>query len=154
MSIDTLVASQLTDTYTDTATNASTNLGEENTSSPAGEKALPAEPPAKAKTPKKKRPSTNGQYDMMRVIGEVCKMDIKLNDGRVGKCAKGLIAAGYTIEQLQRHYGSNSWWYKNDWRGKKNDPPKPEQINETIKQAVDDNKHSGPVSTGGRIPTA
>ena len=93
---------------------------------------------------------------MMCAIGEVCQMDVKLNNGRLGKCAKGLLAAGYTVEQITNFYsGESSWWRKHDWRGQKNSPPKPEQINETIAQAVLSNKHSGPASpNGGRIPSA
>ena len=132
------------DTIEDTKKRISLSAGEEETE-------LPRETdPPKNQGPTKKEL----QYAMMCAVGEVCKMDIKLNDGRVGKCAKGLLAAGYTIEQLQRYYGPDSWWYKNDWRGKQNSPPKPEQINETIKQAVESNKHSGPTFNGGRIPSA
>ena len=81
--------------------------------------------------------STNGQYNMMSSIGDVCQMDVKLNNGQIGRVAKGLLKAGYTPAQISQFYsGESCWWYQHDWRGKLKNPPKPAQINETIKQAV------------------
>lgn len=99
-------------------------------------------------------PKSNEQYPMMCTIGEVCKMDLKLNNGQIGKVAKGLLAAGYTKDQVQRAYsGESCWWRKQDWRGQKGQPPKPADIPKTIMQAVGV-KHAGPTSSGGQIPSS
>jgi len=60
-------------------------------------------------------------------LAEMCKLDMKLKAGQIGKTAKILIKAEYTIDDLK---GFESWWYKNDFRGQKNEPP-------TLQQTVD-----------------
>jgi len=157
-SIDTSVEGQLTHTYTYASTDASTNLGEEKTSSPAGGKALPKTNGKKKETdPSRDQIPTKKdiQYQMMRTIGEVCQMDVKLNNGQIGKRAKELLGAGYTAAQVERAYsGDSCWWYKHDWRGQKGQAPKPGQIHETIKAATATGKHTGPTSNGGHIPSS
>lgn len=87
-----------------------------------------APPPPKPPTP---------QQAMFEAICEVCVLDpATVAKGRVGKRASTLVKAGYTPEQVRACYGKAGWWYQHDWRGRKGDPPKPEQIGETIKQAV------------------
>lgn len=72
--------------------------------------------------------------------------------------AKKLAEAGYTIEDVEREYSPGGWWYRHDWRGQKDQPPKPEQIQDTIAQALP--RGTGPLgeprvviigSTGGQI---
>ena len=69
----------------------------------------------------------------------VTGMDIKIktNAGRLAKRGKELLAAGYTPEQVEQLYSPGGWWYREDWRGQKGNPPKPENVGETIKTALD-----------------
>lgn len=76
----------------------------------------------------------------VKVLCEVCDMDPKLMGGRVAKRGKNLRDAGYTLEDIQRLYGKHGWWYRFDFRGKKGQPPTPEQIEKTILRALDEEK--------------
>jgi hypothetical protein len=52
--------------------------------------------------------------------------------GRLGRVAKSLLAAGYCSADVRAF---PQWWARNDWRGKKGQLPKPEQVLELITQA-------------------
>lgn len=89
-----------------------------------------------ADAPPSPKPPTP-QQAMFEAICEVCVLDpATVAKGRIGKRASTLVKAGYTPEQVRAYYGKAGWWYQHDWRGRKGDPPKPEQIGETIKQAM------------------
>lgn len=60
-------------------------------------------------------------------LAKICKLDMKLKAGQIGKTAKALIKAEYSIDDLK---GFEAWWYKNDFRGQKNEPP-------TLQQTID-----------------
>lgn len=49
--------------------------------------------------------------------------------------AKRLAAQGLTPREIARWYGPGGWWDAHDWRGKQGDPPKLEQILETVGKA-------------------
>lgn len=53
------------------------------------------------------------QRDMFGVVQKITGADAKLMASRIGKCAKQLIEAGYTIEMMQR-FGKDVW--QHDWR--------------------------------------
>lgn len=74
----------------------------------------------------------------VKVLCEICKMDPDVMAGRVAKRAKNLRDAGYTLEQIERLYAKGGWWYRYDFRGKKGQPPVPEQIEKTILRALDE----------------
>ena len=80
----------------------------------------------------------NFQAEMLGVLSDVTKLDykIKRNAGRLAKPSKELLDAGYLPEQVKTFYSLGNWWYANDWRGQKGQPPTPEQILETIAQAA------------------
>jgi hypothetical protein len=86
--------------------------------------------------PTPKQPSL--QREMVGAIAQVCIMDLKIrrNAGRIARIAKELLKAGYIPEQIVKHYSPGGWWYLNDWRGKKNQPPTPEQLIDTIQKAT------------------
>lgn len=83
--------------------------------------------------------TTNNIYSYMQTLAEVSGIDISIsqNKGWLGKEAKALKAAGYTEDQLQEHFGKGGTWYKQDFRGRKGQPPTTRQIRETIKRYVD-----------------
>jgi hypothetical protein len=66
---------------------------------------------------------------MLEEMSRICGMDISLNAGRMAKRVSQLRKAKYTLEDLKRF---EKWWYRKDWRGKKKQPPTPEQILENI----------------------
>lgn len=62
---------------------------------------------------------------------------MKGGKGRVVKAAKKLVQAEYTPAQVRKHYDADGWWYEQDWRGQRGQPPRPEDVKATIKQAVE-----------------
>ena len=99
--------------------------------------ALPSEPvPAKPKRqPKpptvKDKAEPSPQQALVGALSEVTGMDVRLNGTRLGKAATKLAQAGVTADEIRQHYGPEGWWYKHDWRGKKNEAPRPEHVTET-----------------------
>lgn len=70
----------------------------------------------------------NEIYSLAQALGEVCRMDFEKNKGRLLREAKLLHESA---EILRQYYGSGSWWYQHDWRGKKGEKPTPATIRET-----------------------
>lgn len=62
----------------------------------------------------------------------VCRVDPKLKAGHIGKTAKSLLKAGYTPEDVDRF---GMWWSRNDFRGRRGEPPTLGQVIEKIMQA-------------------
>lgn len=62
-------------------------------------------------------------------LTEVCVVELSVatdaQKGQLGTSAKMLKKAGATPEQIAAF---GSWWYDNDWRGKKGQPPTPAQV--------------------------
>lgn len=97
-------------------------------------------------------PSFTPQQIMVGILAEVTGLDFKLksNAGRLAKRGTELLRAGYLPEQVQANYSDGGWWYLNDWRGQKDQKPTPEQIIQTIKQAIEE---SEPRQQSGEIRT-
>ena len=84
--------------------------------------------------------------DMAAALTEVTGIDYRLKwtekDGNgVGDLAWVLLSAGYSADQLRRHYSRQpapgAWnWYEQDWRGKKGESPSVKAIRETIAGAT------------------
>jgi hypothetical protein len=75
---------------------------------------------------------------LAKAIGEVCQMDFELNKGRLFKEAKHLNSdLRMSPELIQSLYGLRGKWYTDDWRGRKGQPPRPEQISETYHMLLD-----------------
>ena len=116
-----------------------------------GEKASPSAGEAPPPTGKE------DSWAWITTIGEVCKMDPKLNNRKIGGIAKKLREAGYNREQIVNWYsGDKSWWWSEHWRGRdKHQPPTPEQIVVTIAEAKgwwEAKRRVARPSTGGNIP--
>ncbi len=81
--------------------------------------------------------------EMVNALAEVTVMDGHANWGILSKTAAGLLGA-YTAGQVLTHYSpgqsaNGHWnWYLHDWRGQKNQPPRPKEVLETIKLAIND----------------
>ena len=75
-----------------------------------------------------------GLYGYAVALADVCRLDIKVVRGRLFKRAKALLKAGYTIQNIRDF---ERWWYKNDWRGQKGQPPNPELVIELLKRSLD-----------------
>ncbi len=71
------------------------------------------------------------QQLMVDALAKVCQRDwhIRGQATLLGKFATQLVRAGYTTDQVEQF---GKWWYKNDWRGKKGDPPAPHNVTESI----------------------
>jgi len=71
------------------------------------------------------------QQRLVDALAKVCQRDwhIRGQAALLGKFASQLIKAGYTPEDVQQF---GTWWYKNDWRGKRGDPPAPYNVAECI----------------------
>lgn len=84
---------------------------------------------------KEQKPKTLTEQQMMvGVLSRVTGLDVKIvaNRGRLGKDAKELVSANYSAENVEKLYTKGGWWYLNDWRGKKGQAPKLQDIKETI----------------------
>lgn len=79
--------------------------------------------------------------EMVNALAEVTVMDGHANWGILSTTAVELLDT-YSAEQVRLYYGlgqsaNGHWnWYLHDWRGQKNEPPRPKEIRETIKKAV------------------
>ena len=84
------------------------------------------------KTPEPKKPEPPEHCLMFETLSGICKADMKLMSGRIGKTVKQLREAGYTNQDLKNF---EKYWYRNDWRGKKNQAPTLPQVIENILKA-------------------
>lgn len=122
------------------------------------------EPSEDSSTKKKAKKDKVPSGDLFRALAEICQYDLSMVGpkvkGQIKTAADSLCTKGYTPETLK---GFESWWYANDWRGKKNQPPNLELIKETWGQykqflngATNDNarpKYDGP-APGNRAQPA
>lgn len=102
-------------------------------------------PPAEPEPPEPKF-GKDVMVDMAAALTEVTGIDYRLNwtdkDGKgVGDLAWVLLSAGYSADQVRRHYSKQAapgaWhWYEQDWRGKKGEVPSVKAIKDTIAQAT------------------
>ena len=78
----------------------------------------------KPKPAEKKEADGKSVVEMAKALCEVCKVDMQLMGGQVGKTAKGLVSAGYTPEMILACFcDQNGWWRTKDFRGKQNISP-------------------------------
>lgn len=98
-------------------------------------------------------PSKQALADMVNALAEVAVMDGHANWTILSKTARDLIGC-YTPDQIKLYYGRNQYqdgrwnWYLHDWRGKRNEPPAPKDIAETIKKAVTGMLSATPTANG------
>lgn len=85
-------------------------------------------PKGTTRTTKSKKPLTESQQ-MFTALAEICAIDLRtLTEGQRGQLnqsEKILRDAGATPEQMP---GFRAWWDRDDWRGKKGEPPEPYQV--------------------------
>jgi len=100
---------------------------------PSRTQKLPPPPPGMPNPPKKK---LTAQQQMVKALSMVTSLDakIKTNAGRLARRGGDLLSGGYTSEQVEAGYCLGGWWYENDWRGQKGQPPTPEDVCATIAQ--------------------
>lgn len=82
------------------------------------------------KEPKQEQPASgvlcqpdvpgSSHKEMFAALADLCKVDPNLVNGRLGAHVKSLRKAGYTVADLERF---GQWWYANDFRGKRGEPP-------------------------------
>ena len=91
--------------------------------------ATPPEPPAKKSKPKPKQPTE--YQSMFEAIATVTVTDLTTASrgakANIGRLAKRLVKAGKVPSDVTLF---ERWWYANDWRGQKKQPP-------TVKQMAD-----------------
>jgi hypothetical protein len=87
------------------------------------------------KKPKQVKTPPLESETMFVTLAKICQYNLKVisedTKGMIGQTAKILIKAGLNPDDLAAF---ESWWYDNDWRGKKKEAPKPHQIRETLGQ--------------------
>jgi hypothetical protein len=102
-------------------------------------------PPKKPKAPNEKKINWDQLHteleaddeklkDMMQAIAAACQMDLKLgwHEKQIKAYARALSDAGYTPGDVNNHY---DWWRSNDWRGKKGDVPRLQELADTLHQS-------------------
>lgn len=95
--------------------------------------------PPKAK--KNGKPRDNDLYHLARALADVCVLDFEANKPRVFAEAKRLskVTPRPTPDLLKEHYGKGGTWYKQDWRGRKDQRPTLGQPRQTwLQLAVED----------------
>jgi hypothetical protein len=83
--------------------------------------------------PSNKPLSSHGE--MCAALSKATVLDLKLYGSRIGKIASELIKAGYFPDDINNYIGRHSWWYKNNWKGKRGEVPNLEDIKSTITKA-------------------
>jgi hypothetical protein len=85
--------------------------------------ANPLQQKQKTKTQREQDP----RGDLFVAVASLCKIptDDKRSARAINAAAEWLLNKGQTPERLNEFL---SWWNTNDWRGKKGDPPKPNEI--------------------------
>jgi len=77
--------------------------------------------------------SSSSHKEMFAALASLCVVDMKLKAGQLGKAAKQLLEAGYTVADLDKF---KTWWYSQDFRGKQGQPPALNVISSLILQAL------------------
>lgn len=101
---------------------------------PSAATAPPSEPKSKPKKHKSKEPSPKQQESraMFSALANLCQIDLTtLTDkqrGALNTSGLKLRKADATPADMEPFA---TWWYANDWRGKKGDAPRPAQVRET-----------------------
>lgn len=96
---------------------------EENRKEVFAQSANPLQQKQKTKTQREQNP----RGDLFVAVASLCKIptDDKRSARAINATAEWLLNKGQTPERLEDF---STWWNTNDWRGKKGDPPKPNEI--------------------------
>ena len=83
----------------------------------------------KPKKPEAKATTESPAREMFSALANLCRFDLKLITdkirGQLNQAEKKLRAAGHDPAQVEAF---GAWWYKNDWRGKQDQPPTIAQV--------------------------
>lgn len=71
-------------------------------------------------------------WAVKEAIATACQLDPVLRDGMIGKYAKHIASAGYGPEAILT---AVEYWYQVDWRGKKGDIPRIDELIDTLPKA-------------------
>ena len=71
----------------------------------------------------------NTIYELMQALATTCKRVLADNKGVISRHAKELQKLGYSVSDVENFA---VWWYRNDWRGKRNQAPTPAQVQQLI----------------------
>jgi len=112
------------------STKGTSSLDGTRTSSPDGTKTSSLDGTHKRKKETIKDNSTH--QEIFKTLARICKLDMKLKAGQIGKTAKSLAGAGYTAADVDTFA---AWWKSNDFRGRKGEPPTLANVTEKILQA-------------------
>lgn len=97
---------------------------------------ITAPPPLSNNTHNNKRKPVENKdsthQEIFKTLARICKLDMKLKAGQIGKTAKSLAGAGYTAADVDTFA---AWWKSNDFRGRKGEPPTLANVTEKILQA-------------------
>ena len=107
--------------------------GATTTHSPGTEEKKQRKPRSKATPVAPGVMSSSSHGEMFAALASLCVLDPKLKAGQIGKAAKQLLEAGYTVADLDKF---KTWWYSQDWRGKNGQPPAISVVSELILQAL------------------
>ena len=79
-------------------------------------------------------------------LADICRLDFEANKGKIRRFASK-VWPRYTADDLQIF---EAWWYKNDWRGKKGDIPRLDEVVATIQIAREDTERALKEQIDGR----
>lgn len=84
--------------------------------------------------PKKRARPPNAIYEIAVALADVCRVNFALKKKMCLDNAADLVKLAQppaTPELIRERYNGGGWWYANDWRGKKGDPPNLATLRET-----------------------
>jgi hypothetical protein len=69
-------------------------------------------------------------------LADLCQLNFEANQGKIRRFASTLWqhGQGYSTADLKAF---EAWWYTKDWRGKKGDVPRLDEVAQTIRMAVE-----------------
>ena len=92
------------------------------------------------------------QSSFFATVAEACRIDLKLctdrQKGQIAQTVKKLTKVGKTPEEIPKVL---DYWYANDWRGKKGDAPRPDQLIEVWQPAMTHEEHTNGHRNGKHI---
>jgi len=74
---------------------------------------------------------------MFTALAEVCHADKKIMGGRLNRSAKDILHAECpgTPEEVRAYFGPGGIYWAAHWKGRKGEPPMPEDVANWLKQA-------------------
>ena len=89
----------------------------------------------KIREPAEPRAAVSESRAMFAALRDVCRVNGSIKRGQLNQAAKRLRGADVTADEVRALYGEGGIWYREHWKGKRNEPPGIEDVCTWIEQA-------------------